>query len=268
MPKYSITLENAKLHISKGNSKIGKTIYNFSTLPGNQHYMLYVKGELLTDVPGTCTNLCAGCFGACYAVNSVKLHHNCTVRAWAENTLLLRNKPKELFNEIDALITKKNAKYSKTQNLDDRGVTTWRWNVSGEIQNVSELKLMNWLAKRHSEVQFGIYTKNFLALELLLKEIGDTEPNFCVNVSQWHHVADWFLKKYPGKVNVFEYDDSNLKHHDLSEEDVRRLSEIKHCPAVTKQGHHAKDANGEDITCDKCKRCYTKRGWTTAVYSH
>ena len=101
MPKYSITLENAKLHISKGNSKIGKTIYNFSTLPGNQHYMLYVKGELLTDVPGTCTNLCAGCFGACYAVNSVKLHHNCTVRAWAENTLLLRNKPKELFNEID-----------------------------------------------------------------------------------------------------------------------------------------------------------------------
>jgi len=268
MPKYNITTENAKLHITKGNSKIGKTIYSFSTLPGNKEHLLYVNGELLTDVPGTCTNLCEGCFGACYAVNSAKLHHNAVIRAWAENTLLLRNKPKDLFKEIDALINRKNMRYLKTGNLEKRGITTWRWNVSGEIQNVSELKLMNDLAKKHPEVQFGIYTKNFIALAKLLDEIRDTEPNFCVNISQWHHVADWFLSKYPGKCNVFEYDDSNLKHHELLEDDVKRLAEVKHCPAVTKQGHHAKNAKGEDITCDQCKRCYNKRGWETAVYSH
>lgn len=33
-PFYEISLKDSQLHIAKGNSKIGKTIYNFSTLPG------------------------------------------------------------------------------------------------------------------------------------------------------------------------------------------------------------------------------------------
>jgi hypothetical protein len=268
MALYNIKLENAKLHIAKGNTKIGKTIYSFSTLPGNKEHLIYAKGILLTDIPGTCTNLCEGCFGACYAVNSAQRHHNAVIQAWAENTLLLRNKPKELFDEIDKYITEKNIAYYNSQGVKDRKITTWRWNVSGEIQNVQELEMMNNLARKHPEVQFGIYTKNFTALGKLLDKIGDTEPNFAVNVSQWHHVADEFLAKYPNKCNVFEYDDSNLKHHDLSEEDVLRLEKVTHCPAVTKEGHHATLPNGESITCDRCKRCYTKTGRHTAVYSH
>ena len=268
MALYSIKLEDAKLHVTKGNSKIGKTIYNFSTLPGNVNHLIYAKGILLTDVPGTCTDLCDGCFGVCYAVNSARLHHNAVIKAWAENTLLLRHNPAQLFGDIDALITKKNEKYAKTHNLNDRGITTWRWNVSGEIENVTELLLMNTLAHNHPEVQFGIYTKNLVALGQFLDTIGDTEPNFAVNVSQWHHVADDFLAKYPGKCNVFEYDDSNLKNHNLSEEDVNRLSQITHCPAVTKAGKHAVTPSGDPITCDHCKRCYTKTGRATAVWSH
>lgn len=268
MAKYQINKETAKLHVTKGNSKIGKTIYSFSTLPGNKEHMLYAKGELLTDIPGTCTTLCDGCFGACYAVNSAKLHHNAVIRAWAENTILLREDPKGLFQQISDMITQKNAKYYETKGVAPRGITTWRWNVSGEIQTYSELILMNDLAKRHPEVMFSIYTKNFVALAKLLDTLGETEPNFVINISQWHHVADEIIAKYPGKCNVFEYDDSNLKHHGLPEEDVSRLSKITHCPAVTKQGHHAKTPNGEDITCDKCKRCYRKTGQTTAVWSH
>ena len=268
MALYVIKLEDAKLHVTKGNSKIGKTIYNFSTLPGNTEHLLYAHGILLTDVPGTCTNLCEGCFGACYAVNSAKLHHNAVIKAWAENTLLLRHNAAQLFGEIDQLITDKNAKYQKTKDPKDLKITLWRWNVSGEIEDVTQLVLMNTLAKAHPEVKFGIYTKNFDALARFLDVVGESEPNFCINVSQWHHVADEFLKKYAGKCNVFEYDDSNLKHHDLSEEDVERLSKIPHCPAVTKAGHHAKLPNGDDITCDHCKNCYTKTGRTVAVYSH
>ena len=268
MALYVIKLEDAKLHVTKGNSKIGKTIYNFSTLPGNSEHLLYAKGVLLTDIPGTCTNLCDGCFGACYAVNSARLHHNAVIKAWGENTLLLRYKTDVLFDQINALINEKNKKYYETKDPKDLKVTLWRWNVSGEIQSVNELALMNALAKKHPEVMFGIYTKNFEALGTLLDLLGDTEPNFVVNISQWHHVADEVIKKYAGKCNVFEYDDSNLKNHDLSPEDVERLSHITHCPAVTKEGHHAKLPNGEDITCDHCKRCYTKTGRITAVYSH
>lgn len=268
MALYQIKLEDAKLHVAKGNSKIGKTIYSFSTLPGNVNHLLYAKGVLLTDIPGTCTNLCEGCFGACYAVNSARLHHNAVIRAWAENTLLLRNKPDVLFDQINAMINEKNKKYYKTKDLKDLKITTWRWNVSGEIQNVTELALMNALAKKHPEVMFGIYTKNFEAVETLLDALGDTQPNFVINISQWHHVADDFLKKYVDKCNVFEYDDSNLKNHNLNQNDVERLSKIQHCPAVTKNGTHAKAPNGNPITCDMCKRCYTKTGKTTAVYSH
>ena len=50
MAKYQI--KKARLHISKGNTKIGKGIYSFSTLPGNKKHMIYANGELLTDVPG------------------------------------------------------------------------------------------------------------------------------------------------------------------------------------------------------------------------
>lgn len=268
MPLYKVKLEDAKLHVAKGNSKIGKTIYSFSTLPGDVNHLLYANKVLLTDLPGTCTNLCEGCFGACYAVNSAKLHHNAVIKAWADNTLLLRYKPSILFDQINALINEKNKKYYETHNEKDIKIKTWRWNVSGEIQNVTELALMNILAKKHPEVMFGIYTKNFKAVETLLDALGDTQPNFVINISQWHHVADDFLKKYVDKVNIFEYDDSNLKNHGLSEEDVARLSKISHCPAVTKQGTHAKTPNGDPITCDMCRRCYTKTGKATAVYSH
>lgn len=268
MALYNIKLADAKLHIAKGNSKIGKTIYSFSTLPGNRDHLLYAKGVLLTDVHGTCSHLCDGCFGACYAVNSARLHHNAVIRAWAENTLLLRNNADKMFDTINEYINNANKKYYKTQDPKDCKITLWRWNVSGEIQHVSELALMNELAKQHPEVNFGIYTKNFEALDEFITTIKDIEPNFIINISQWHHVADDIAKKYQGKCNVFEYDDSNLKHHELSEEDVLRLSKTPHCPAVDKKGHHTKNAKGEPITCDKCRRCYTKTGAITAVYAH
>lgn len=263
MALYNIKIEDAQLHITKGNSKIGKTIYSFSTLPGNAEHLIYAKGILLTDVAGTCTHLCEGCFGACYAVNSARLHHNAVIKAWAENTLLLRHNPKALFKQIDAYISVRNRKGCKNPKI-----TTWRWNVSGEIQDAKELEMMNDLARKHREVNFGIYTKNFEAVSKFFRRHKDTAPNFVINISQWHHVADKILKKLNGKVNVFEYDDSNLKHNDLSIEDKERLSQMLHCRAVTATGKHATLPNGDPITCDLCKRCYTKTGNHTAVYAH
>ena len=164
MSLYTIKLEEAKLHISKGNSKIGKGIWSFSTLPGNSEHLIYINGKiLLTDIPGTCSKYCNGCAkdGACYAWRDAKLHHNVTIRAWGENTLLLRHDPDKLFSMIDEFITTKNKK--KIQ------VNTWRWNVSGEIESLKQLELMNDLAAKHPEVAFGIYTKNYDVLEEFIK---------------------------------------------------------------------------------------------------
>lgn len=95
---YKIDATKAMLHLSKGNSKLGKGIWGFSTLPGNKDHLLFIRDKeskeaiLLTDIPGTCSKYCENCAkdGACYAWRDAKLHHNVTIKAWTENTILLR----------------------------------------------------------------------------------------------------------------------------------------------------------------------------------
>ena len=273
MAIYLLKVEDARLHVSKGNRKIGKGIWSFSTLPGNQDHLLYVKGKgLLTTVPGTCSKFCEYCAkdGACYAWRDAKLHSNACIPAWGENTLLLREDPQGLFDQIDAFITKKNTKFLATKDERFHYVRIWRWHVSGEIESLRQLELMEELAVKHPEVIFSVYTKNFDVLEEFLTKHGVTgfAENFVVNVSEWHGVAKDFIEKHPGAFNVFEYDDSNTKNCGLSEEDIARLAQVVHCPAVARDGSHRLDANGNPITCDHCKRCYTKTGQRTAVWAH
>lgn len=269
-PKYPISPTAAQLHISRGNSKLGRGIYAFGTLPGNQDHMLRLNttGELLTDIPGTCSKYCEGCAkdGACYAWRDCKLHHNVVIKAMGDNTLLLRSGA--LFPMLDQFISAKNAKFMESKDPEDIEVRLFRINTSGEVESLRDLLGWNDLALRHPEVQFGIYTKNFDALEDFLT-IGHFADNFCVNVSQWNHVADDFLRRHPGELNVFEYDDTNNKSCDWPEEDRARIAKMVHCPAVTKDGHHAVNAKGDPITCDMCGRCYGKHGvCETAVWSH
>ena len=83
-----------------------------------------------------------------------------------------------------------------------------------------------------------------------------------------HGVAKKFLDKFPGVFNVFEYDDSNLKECGLNQSEKDRLAKVPHCPAVMADGSHRLDKDGNPITCDRCKRCYTKTGHRTAVFAH
>lgn len=274
-PLYKISEDRASLHVSKGNSKIGKGIWSFSTLPGNAEHMITVSGKgLLTDIPGTCSRFCDGCFGGgCYAVRDAKLHHNATIRAWGENTLLLRSG--RLWDELETFLTLKNGKAEKyleeahRQGIDPdyalkkarelATVKIFRIHVSGELEDAAQLRRWNLLALAHPEIQFGIYTKNFDALAEFLDGGADFADNFVVNVSEWHGIAKPFLEKYGwAKLNVFAYDDG-------TEPEVGKLP---HCPAVGADGHHAKMADGAPITCDICRRCYRKTGRRTAVYAH
>lgn len=279
-PYYHIDPEQVSLHISKGNSKIGKGIYSFSTLPGNAEHLITTAAKgLLTDIPGTCSRFCDGCFnGGCYAVRDAKLHCNATIPAWGENTLLLRSG--RLWEEVDTFLTLKNGKaikylrdtpYDASDNEAEqkqylavaRGLAVvkyFRIHVSGELEDVKQLRRWNQIARQHPETTFCLYTKNYDALaEFLDDEPEGFAQNLVVNVSQWHGVADGFLAKYGwAKLNVFTFDD----HREV------RLLKVQHCPAVTEKGHHALDASGNPITCDRCRRCYVKTGKETAVYAH
>lgn len=267
---YNLSEENATLHLSDGNSKLGKTIVGFATLPGNAEHMPAIAkkdangnktGEFtqLVNIEGTCSKYCDGCAknGACYAWKLLCLHHNVVAEAWGDNTLLLRSG--KLFDMIDNELTN-NPHYQKTK--------LFRINVSGEIESLEQLEEWNKLAGKHKKIQFSLYTKNFDVLDEFMQKHNDTEKNFVINVSQWNHVADDFLKKYPDKFNVFEYDGTVRHPKDYLEEDVKRLANEIHCPAVLKNGKHATTKDGKDFTCDMCKKCYKKTGKVTAVYAH
>lgn len=258
-----------KLHISiNGNTKIGKGIASFSTLPGDAQHLIALKnGEVLTQIPGTCSHNCKYCFSACYAVNALKRYQTTCLQAWGDNTLLLRSG--RLFDELDKYLTKKNKRYTETKKTDDIRIKYFRINVSGEITSGAELLQWDDLAYKHPEIIFGVYTKNYGAVEELLAKRKDTAPNFVVNISQWHGAADELLAKYPDKFNVFEYVDLNLKDCSASPEVRQHMASIKRmCPAVDQTGHRKTNAKGEPITCDKCRYCYQKTGKTTGVWAH
>lgn len=277
-PYYQINDAEAKLHISlKGNTKIGEGIASFSTLPGNAEHMISTKDKgLLTDIPGTCSKFCDGCFnGGCYAVRDAKLHHNATIPAWGENTLLLR--AGRLWDELDAYLTLKNAKAIKAlragQPLQEARklarIKILRQHVSGEIESADDLRHWVALARKHPETVIYVYTKNFDALGEYLDAGEDFPENYVVNVSQWHGVADAFLAKYGwAKLNVFTYDDSKKKGCDLPQAEKDRLAALPHCPAVLPNGRHAKLPDGNDVTCTVCGRCTRKTGREVAVYAH
>ena len=60
MEKYVIEYQpNAKISMSKGNTKLGKDVYTFNTLPG-EHALTLKDGTVLTNVLGTCAGCCEG----------------------------------------------------------------------------------------------------------------------------------------------------------------------------------------------------------------
>lgn len=273
-PIYEFTVEDARrITLSTGNSKIGKML-NWSTLPGNASHPLVAKGRVITNVTGTCSLNCNGCFKKCYARRSILQHHNSVTRSWAENTLMIRYKIEECFRLIDQEIREKNKKFYQSGNPADLAYTFFRINVSGELQSVEELEHWNALAKAHPELKFGLYSKNTPVLLGFFRKHKQTADNLCVNVSEWHGTMGGTiqaLKLIGAKFNVFEYDDSNLSSATLSVLDRKTLSERPHCPAVggTKDNPHPiNPKTGTTWHCCDCKGCYLKTGIHRCVYSH
>ena len=114
-----------KLHISKGNKKLGG-INNVSIPP-----------------VATCHN-CASCSKYCYAVRSYWRPNVQT--AWNENYLLFLSDPFRYFSEISAAV--------KLQRF-------FRWHVSGDIVNGSYLAGMIRVALENPKCEFLAFTKAY-----------------------------------------------------------------------------------------------------------
>lgn len=224
------------ISLAKGNVKLGKGVYAFNLMPGDEPLSTKEKGQL-TNVRGTCVGCCEECKGVCYAIRDASRYHNTCIPSLGKNTLIMRNDMDNMFHQLkDACIAK--------------NVRVLRYHSSGEIENYDYLLHMVKLAVELPDVKFYFYTKRFGYIEKYLTECGELPENLICNISEWNGNTSGFNLK---GMNVFTYDDGSNPS----------LESVVHCPAVDKNGHKT------GIHCDQCKRCFSKNdGHVTAVYSH
>ena len=243
VPAYNLYLDSeTQIHISDGNEKMGKGVYNISLLPGAGYLKFrgwgkFPKGKPLTNIKGTCGGICekCGCMEECYAVKALIRQHNSCTKAWGENTLLAREDCNRYFEEIERFLS---------LNL----VPVFRWHVSGEIMNMNYLCEMIRIAIDNPETQFYVYTKAYKIVEHVVRHPEDCPPNLHILVSIWHKNY-----KNPYGFPEFIYDDG-------TEEE---LNTVPHCPAVNRDGKET------GVTCAVCRKCWrVKNGDKIAVYAH
>ena len=140
-----------KLHISKGNSKIGKT-HNFSMAPGH-----------------TCPN-CSECINYCYDIKACWQYENVRI-ARAENTAMMRMDMTATFTQIDKYISRR-----KTNKF-------FRWHVSGDILSVEYFDHMVKIARKHPDWIFWTYTKNYYAVNEWIRKHGGKRSAIPSNLS-------------------------------------------------------------------------------------
>lgn len=232
--KYETYLtDKTHLHIQNGNRKTGKGIYLVNLLPGDQP-LTKKDGTQLTNIPGTCGGCCDCCKSDCYAIRYTMFHNYTVIRSYADNTVLAREDIDTFFKELQLFI-------------DRSMISCIRFHAAGEIPSFEYLCRMADIAKANPRIIFYTYTKRYSWLEEYLEK-SLFPQNLVINVSIWHNNYD-----NPAGFPEFIYDDGT----DDS------LKDIKHCPAVNKDGHET----GE--TCAHCKMCmYAKKGSKIAVYAH
>ena len=68
MATYNLFLDGTnRIHITGGNTKIGRGVFNISLLPSDEP-LQKKDGKVLTNIKGTCGGCCDGCKNHCYAV--------------------------------------------------------------------------------------------------------------------------------------------------------------------------------------------------------
>lgn len=232
---------NARFN-KKGNIKTG-SMWTWSKLKGNQPIQ-----SKYGDVLGSCGVYCEGCSGSCYVNASYR--YPSVKDGHARNTIAFRNDITGSFNELRSQL--KNAK-NKPQIV--------RINQSGEIETALELALWVETASLYPAVKFYLYTKNFDAVRMVIKQHddGETMPdNITVLISVWHEygVDAYNEFKHHDFIKAFVYDDG-------FDYDAVGLDIGSYCMAYDRNGKM-----DHNITCNKCQKCFNRFHKVIGCYDH
>lgn len=235
-----------------GNVKVGDML-TFNKLAGNTE---------LNGCKGSCGKYCKGCWNAnnwkkspCYVAKSYTQYKDNVINSHIVNTIAMRKDPWATIKELDKQLSRK------------RKIKPIRQHASGELESVDELKAWLWLANRHSNIPIYVYTKAYDIVDAVLTEYQEQNlklpKNYFINISIWHENGlECYLKwGHLKTVRAFVYDDGE---YDYGKE---KLELKTYCPAYKKNDKGVVKLSHE-LTCDKCKLCFSTKNKILGCLSH
>ena len=174
--------------LKEGNTKTGKKVFTWSTLPTNKEFTLVINGKEY-NVNGTCPCHCKGC----YATKG-KFNCDCVMESLAVNTILIRNYPDFV---TEALIAQIEADRLENVRID----------AAGDIEN-GMITVFRKVAEACPQVNFWSYTKNKDA-ENAFDDIANTNivksiiPNIGFNFGHCDHIINAYNKLVEAGESVY-----------------------------------------------------------------
>lgn len=224
-------LGTRKPHFTKnGNIKLGDNMWVWSTMKGSNDEVRYIKA-LDGYCSGTCGEYCKECTKSCYVNRSYR--YGSVILGHAVNTVWLKNDISKTFEQLVLQIKRAKKKPSMI-----------RINQSGELTCADELIKWANLAKQYPEINMYLYTKNYDAVANLVECENNISHNLTILISVWHNlgVAEFEKWKHIPNIKAFVYDDGEL-----------HLKPTTYCNAYDEKGKL-----NHDITCEKCKKCFSR----------
>lgn len=251
----------SKAKIIKGtaadNVKLGN-MGSWAMLFGNCSW--YIP-ELDINVAGTCGEHCRGCFNAenprcssCYVVKSYIRHTKQNEDGTVGDIIKNRNNIKKghAYRTIAMTMFRKDLLLSLDNQLTNmkKKLQTVRINESGELTCYEDLELWCELANRHKETIFYLYTKNYKVVRKALIN-GIVPSNLFINISVWHQygIDEYLEMKDHPQIRAFCLIDKEWTREDYLAKGVEITSM---CGAYDENGKM-----NHNVTCDKCKKCYS-----------
>lgn len=152
--KHGITFQNGKIYheefgyipelLVNGNSKIGKGVYHFSTLPTNQIFHVVINGKSY-DIKGTCPCNCVGCYATKGNYNYSSVKNSLAIKTW-----LIRN-------DIDFV------KRALIAQIEADEIEFIRLHASGDFDSMEYVEMIKEVVTTCKDTTFWTYTKNIKA---------------------------------------------------------------------------------------------------------
>lgn len=218
--------------IGGGNIKLGNNplFGSWSTMKGGNDEIRYVK-KYGGSCSGTCGDCAKACSDSCYVNASYR--YGSVIQRHAINATYIKENLDLTFKILDEQLSRKKEKFQIV-----------RINQSGELTGYKELKAWIDLANKHKETKFYVYTKNYKAVSMAIKEKLVIPDSFTILISVWHeHGVKEFNKwKDLPYIKAFIYDDGEMN-----------IKPQTYCKAY--------DDNGKldhSVSCEKCKKCFNR----------